>query len=60
MKISFFADHCVPNSVISKLQDEGFTVLKLRDYFSAIEKSSRNNTFGVKQVDSFFVFQYGN
>jgi|GEM_PF-851604 len=32
MKISFFADHCVPNSIISKLQNAGFTALKLRDF----------------------------
>jgi len=36
MILSFFADHCVPNSVISKLRNKGFTVLKLRDFLPVV------------------------
>lgn len=32
MKITFFSDHCVPNSVVLQLRNEGFHVLKLRDH----------------------------
>jgi predicted nuclease of predicted toxin-antitoxin system len=32
MSLKFFADHCVPNSIILSLLDSGYDVLKLRDY----------------------------
>ena len=32
MNIRFFADHCVPTSIIQSLQDEGYIVYRLRDY----------------------------
>ncbi len=31
MDISFFADHCVPNSVVNLLSQSGYQVIKLRD-----------------------------
>ena len=35
MSLRFFADHCVPNSVIQVLQGSGYEVLRLRDYLPA-------------------------
>lgn len=32
MGLRFFADHCIPNSVIKGLLDGGHEVLRLRDY----------------------------
>lgn len=32
MSLRFFADHCVPGSVIQMLRDAGHEVLRLRDY----------------------------
>ena len=34
MNLRFFADHCVPTSIIQSLQNEGYIVYKLRDYIS--------------------------
>ena len=34
MNIRFFADHCVPTSIIQSLQDEGYIVYRLRDYIT--------------------------
>jgi predicted nuclease of predicted toxin-antitoxin system len=31
MSLKFFADHCVPTSVIKILQEAGYEVYKLRD-----------------------------
>lgn len=30
-KLKFFADHCVPNSIIEAIKDMGFEVLRLKD-----------------------------
>ena len=35
MSLRFFADHCVPSSVIQNLQESGYDVLRLRDYLPA-------------------------
>jgi predicted nuclease of predicted toxin-antitoxin system len=35
MSLKFFADHCVPGSVIQILRDAGYAVLRLRDYIPA-------------------------
>lgn len=32
MSLRFFADHCVPNSIIQSLRDAGYEVLRLRNY----------------------------
>ena len=32
MGVRFFADHCIPNSVIQRLLDAGHEVLRLRDH----------------------------
>lgn len=32
MNLLFFADHCVPTSIIRGLQENQFTVFRLRDY----------------------------
>ena len=32
MNLKFFADHCVPTSIIQSLLDEGYIVYRLRDY----------------------------
>ena len=32
MALKFFADHCVPTSVIHALQEDGYTVYRLRDH----------------------------
>ena len=32
MGVKFFADHCVPSSVVNILQREGFEILILKDY----------------------------
>lgn len=32
MRLTFFADHCVPRFIIDSLRSEGFEVLKLRDH----------------------------
>ncbi len=32
MSLRFFADHCVPNSVIQMLQEAGHEALRLRDH----------------------------
>ena len=46
MSLRFFADHCVPSSVIRMLSNAGYEVLLLRDYiptdspdFTVIEKA---------------------
>ncbi len=35
MSLRFFADHCVPESVISKLRETGHEVLQLKDFIPA-------------------------
>jgi len=35
VSLRFFADHCVPTSIIQGLQDAGHEVLRLRDYLPA-------------------------
>lgn len=32
MSLRFFADHCVPNSIIRILRDAGYEVLRLKDF----------------------------
>jgi predicted nuclease of predicted toxin-antitoxin system len=32
MGLRFFADHCIPNSIIQKLFDAGHEVLRLKDH----------------------------
>ena len=32
MGLKFFADHCIPNSIIRRLLDAGHEVLRLKDY----------------------------
>ena len=32
MSLRFFADHCVPHSMIQALRDAGYEVLRLRDF----------------------------
>ena len=32
MGVRFFADHCIPNSIIQKLLDAGYEVLRLKDH----------------------------
>jgi predicted nuclease of predicted toxin-antitoxin system len=32
MPLRFFADHCIPNSIIQELQDAGCSVLRLKDH----------------------------
>jgi len=32
MSLKFFADHCIPNSVIVKIREAGHEVLRLRDH----------------------------
>ena len=34
MSLRFFADHCVPSSVIQMLRDAGHEVLRMRDYIA--------------------------
>jgi predicted nuclease of predicted toxin-antitoxin system len=50
MSLRFFADHCIPNSVIRELINAGHEVLSLRDYipidspdFVAIKKAQEIN-----------------
>ena len=31
MPLRFFADHCIPNSIIQELQDAGYSVIRLKD-----------------------------
>ena len=35
MTLRFFADHCVSNSIIKALRDEGHEVLRLKDHVPA-------------------------
>ncbi len=32
MELSFFADHCVPYSIVRSLRDKGYEVLILKEY----------------------------
>jgi len=32
MPLRFFADHCIPNSIIQELQNAGYNVLRLKDH----------------------------
>ncbi len=32
MSLKFFADHCIPNSIIKNLRDAGYEVFILKDY----------------------------
>jgi len=41
MNLRFFADQCVPNSVIKALINEGYTVFRLRDYMPQDSEDSR-------------------
>ena len=51
MKLAFFADHCVPYSIIRSLRDAGYEVLILKEYLPpdssdsvVISKSQELNT----------------
>jgi len=41
MNLRFFADQCVPNSVIKALINEGYTVFRLRDYMPQDSEDSK-------------------
>jgi hypothetical protein len=36
MELKFFADHCVPYSVIRSLRDAGYEVLILKEYIKGV------------------------
>ncbi|MEM3063093.1 MAG: DUF5615 family PIN-like protein [Nitrososphaerota archaeon] len=41
MTLRFFADQCVPNSIIRALIEEGYIVLKLRDHIPQDSEDSK-------------------
>lgn len=41
MTLRFFADQCVPNSIIRALMEEGYIVLKLRDHIPQDSEDSK-------------------
>ncbi|MBI2645689.1 MAG: DUF5615 family PIN-like protein [Deltaproteobacteria bacterium] len=47
MGLKFFIDHCVPNSFIESLTDEGHEVLKLKDFLPT-------NTADIKVIEKAF------
>jgi predicted nuclease of predicted toxin-antitoxin system len=47
MPLRFFADHCIPNSIIQELQDAGYSVLRLKDRIPI--ESSDSKVLGTAQ-----------
>jgi len=41
MPLRFFADHCIPNSIIHELQDVGHSVLRLKDRIPIVSSDSK-------------------
>jgi predicted nuclease of predicted toxin-antitoxin system len=41
MPLRFFADHCIPNSIIQGLQDAGYSVLRLKDHIPIESSDSK-------------------
>jgi predicted nuclease of predicted toxin-antitoxin system len=41
MPLRFFADHCIPNSIIQELQDTGYSVIRLKDRIPIESPDSR-------------------
>lgn len=54
MSLRFFADHCVPNSVIQNLQESGYEVLRLRDYLPA-DSSDRLVIAKAQELDAILL-----
>ena len=54
MGLRFFADHCIPNSVIQGLLDAGHEVLRLRD-FIPIESTDPIVIAAAQELDSILI-----
>jgi hypothetical protein len=60
MKLSFFADQCVPGSVIRALHEEGHEILRLKDWIAVdspdpIALQVRNHPKAIPQLISRLV-----
>jgi len=51
MPLRFFADHCIPNSIIQELQDVGYRVLRLKDHIP-IESSDSKVIATAQELDA--------
>jgi predicted nuclease of predicted toxin-antitoxin system len=54
MPLRFFADHCIPNSIIRELQDVGYSVLRLKDLIP-IESSDSKVIATAQELDAILL-----
>ena len=54
MSLRFFADHCIPNSVIEDLLDAGHEVFRLKDHIP-IESSDSTVIATAQRLDSILI-----
>lgn len=54
MSLRFFADHCIPNSIIKELENAGHDALRLRDYIP-IESSDINVFATAQKLDAILL-----
>jgi predicted nuclease of predicted toxin-antitoxin system len=66
MSLRFFADHCIPNSVIGELSNAGHEVFRLRDYISTdspdptvIEKAQEIGAILISLSQTFYNANFG-
>lgn len=51
MSLRFFADHCIPNSVIKVLIEHGYDVIKLKDVLPTDSPDLRENCFFLSHIE---------
>lgn len=54
MPLRFFADHCIPNSIIQELRDAGYEVLRLKDRIS-LNSSDSKVIAAAQEIDSILL-----
>ncbi len=54
MGLKFFADHCIPNSIIQRLLDAGHEVLRLKDYIP-VESPDPSVIATAQRLDSILI-----
>lgn len=54
MPLRFFADHCIPNSIIQELQNAGYSVLRLKDHI-LIESSGIKVIASAQELDAILL-----
>ena len=54
MPLRFFADHCIPNSIIQELQNAGYSVLRLKEHIP-IESSDSKVLATAQEFDAILL-----